>query len=955
LVFLSLNFYGYATIRCMSEHSTPLQLHCERQYQRLQQVGVITDGQTDRAIIEKLNLLIIASDFAVDTLCRQPSLLAKLDHLNEPVPELPIDDEASWPVLIRQWRARESTRVIWRDIHGIDSVQDSLSAISGMADKALQTCVSTLSAQFASRYGVVRNTDGEQQGLIVFALGKLGGGELNFSSDVDLVYAFGERGESDGARSLDAETYFTRLGQRLAQLLSDITADGFAYRVDLRLRPYGQSGRLAISTAAMEHYFQTEGRDWERYAWVKARTVAGDFDAGQACLNLLRPFVYRRYLDYGALDGLREMKTLIAAEVEKRELADNLKLGPGGIREIEFLVQAFQLIHGGREPLLRQGALLNVLPLLAQLGFLSAASAEKLQAAYLFLRRLENRVQMLRDEQTHSLPNDSFLLHRIAIALQYQDVAALHNDVKMHRDAVSEEFSHLLESKRHKPKTDAFSQYWRALPDEANATQLAGLGFLDSDALHNALRDYAKHADTLNLNTRTRSRLDHVLPMILSAAAHSSAPESALKRSLGVLYAIAKRSSYLALLEEKPAALQRLVDIVASSAWLTERLVQHPLLLDELLDHRMAQPFPDASQLQSALSDILAIADVEQSLLKLNELRQSLSFRIAKATLFKEQSAVQSSLQLANLAQHVLQAIWQLARDEMQQAHGVLSGATFAVIGYGSVGAKELGFGSDLDVVFLYEASPHAMSDGSRTLDASRYFARWAQKMISLMQTLTPAGRLYEIDMRLRPDGAKGLLVSSIESFIDYQRERAWTWEHQALVRARALAGDASLCQQFETLRSEILQRPRDQQKTRSEIMAMRQRMRSELDRSSIIRFDLKQGLGGLVDMEFFLQSRVMCLASQYPELIIPRRSPDILMALINVGDLSAEQHLDLMQQYDHLMAQSMLCSLDQRPRIIDVSIETDVEKNVRENTLSIYDSKNMNFNQAVDGVLIDR
>jgi [glutamine synthetase] adenylyltransferase / [glutamine synthetase]-adenylyl-L-tyrosine phosphorylase len=940
----------------MSEYSKALQLHSERQYQRLQHAGVILDGQVDMTMMARLKLLIISSDFAVDTLCRQPSMFAQIDQIDEPAPDLPMDDETRWPTLIRQWRARQSTRVIWRDVHNIDSVQNGLLAISKTADIALQTCLSALNAQFALRFGVVRNASGEQQSLIIFALGKLGGGELNFSSDVDLVYAFGERGESDGTRSLDAETYFTRLGQRLTQLLSDITSEGFAYRVDLRLRPYGQSGRLAISTAAMEHYFQTEGRDWERYAWVKARTVAGDFDAGQVCLDLLRPFVYRRYLDYGALDGLREMKTLIAAEVEKRELVDNLKLGPGGIREIEFLVQAFQLIHGGREPALRQGSLLNVLPLLSQLGFLPEASAEKLKAAYLFLRRLENRVQMLRDEQTHSLPHDGFLQHRIALALHYEDASQLHLDLKMHRDAVSEEFSHLLESKRHKPKTDAYSQYWRALPDEAEAKQLAGLGFIiNSDELHNALCDYAKHANLLNLNTRTRSRLDHVLPMILSAAANSTAPEAALKRSLGVLYAIAKRTSYLALLEEKPAALQRLVDIVASSAWLAERLVQHPLLLDELLDHRVVQPFPDAAQLHSTLTDILAIGDIEQSLLKLNELRQSLSFRIAKVTLFKEQSAVESSLQLANLAQHILQAIWRLARDEMQLAHGILSNAEFAVIGYGSVGARELGFGSDLDVVFLYEALPQSISDGSRALDAPRYFARWAQKMISLMQTLTPAGRLYEIDMRLRPDGAKGLLVSSIESFSDYQRERAWTWEHQALVRARALAGDTSLCQQFEAVRSEILQRPRDVEKTATEIMAMRQRMRHELDRSSVLKFDLKQGFGGLVDMEFFLQSRVMCLADKNSELLSVQRSPDILLALLHVADISAEHYDDLIQHYSYLMMQSMLCSLDQRPRIIDASIETDAVKSAREKTQYIYRSKGMDFNLPVDNVLIDQ
>jgi [glutamine synthetase] adenylyltransferase / [glutamine synthetase]-adenylyl-L-tyrosine phosphorylase len=717
------------------------------------------------------------------------------------------------------------------------------------------------------------------------------------------------------------------------------------------LRPYGQSGRLAISMAAMEHYFQTEGRDWERYAWIKARPVAGDLDTGHECLELLRPFVYRRYLDYGALDGLREMKTLIAAEVEKRELADNLKLGPGGIREIEFLVQAFQLIHGGREPALRQRSLLKALPVLVELGLLPESSAGKLQQAYFFLRRLENRVQMLRDEQTHSLPQEEFLQYRIARALNYADAEALQMDLKMHRDAVSEEFSRLLESKRHKPKTDAYSLYWRALPEQATAEQLSQLGFIDSEVLHVAMRDYAKHAAELSLNTRTRARLDHVLPMILAASAQSSAPESALKRSLSLLYAIAKRSSYLALLEETPAALQRLVDVVASSAWLAERLVQHPLLLDELLDHRIQQAFPEEASLHKTVIEITAIEDVEHGLLKLNELRQSLSFRVAKATLFQQQKAAESAQQLAVLAQAILQGVWQLAKHEIENAHGKLEGARFAVIGYGSVGAKELGFGSDLDVVFLYEAPSSAISEGVRALDASRYFARWAQKMISLMQTLTPAGRLYEIDMRLRPDGAKGLLVSTIESFSEYQHARAWTWEHQALVRARALAGDEELCRKFHGVREAVLKNHSDQEKTHQDILSMRQRMRTELDRSTLARFDLKQGLGGLVDLEFFLQSSVMCLASLHPELLEFQRSPDILQALYQANDLTIVQLNALLELHEHLMMESMRCSLDQRPRILEAHLQADNFKALSNAALQIYQTKGLDFRQVASAI----
>jgi [glutamine synthetase] adenylyltransferase / [glutamine synthetase]-adenylyl-L-tyrosine phosphorylase len=938
----------------MSDHSIALQIHLERQYERLLEAGALSNDVLKHSLKSSWMPLIIASDFAVDTLCRQPLLAEQIDDRGAESLVLS-EDETRWPATVRQWRARQSTRVIWRDVHAMDSVLESLQAISQIADTALQACLSALSRQFESRYGQVRNVAGTPQGLIVFGLGKLGGNELNFSSDVDLVYAFGERGESDGARSLEAETYFTRIGQRLAQLLSDITEDGFSHRVDLRLRPYGQSGRLAISSAAMEHYFQSEGRDWERYAWIKARPVAGDLQAGRECLDLLRPFVYRRYLDYGALDGLREMKTLIAAEVEKRELADNLKLGPGGIREIEFLVQAFQLIHGGREPVLRQRSLLKALPALVDLGFLPGKSADKLQSAYFFLRRLENRVQMLRDEQTHSLPQDEFLQYRIAKALQYEDVEALQFDLKNHRDAVSEEFSRLLETKRHKPKTDAYSLYWRALPDQANAMQLAELGFIESESLHAALRDYARHAQALNLNARTRTRLDHVLPMILAAAANSVAPEAALKRSLGLLYAIAKRSSYLALLEETPAALQRLVDVVASSAWLAERLVQHPLLLDELLDHRMVQAFPDAKSLLKTTMQILSYDDVEQSLLKLNELRQSLSFRIAKATMFKQQSAAESAQQLAALAQAILQAIWHLAKHEIETAHGIFPDTHFAVMGYGSVGAKELGFGSDLDVVFLYQAPVAGMSSGARALDASRYFARWAQKMISLMQTLTPAGRLYEIDMRLRPDGAKGLLVSTIESFAEYQHARAWTWEHQALVRARALAGDQILCDKFEKVRTEILQKPRDSQKAWHDVLVMRQRMRNELDRSTPARFDLKQGFGGLVDLEFFLQAQVMCLANEQPALLAFQCSPDILQALLKSDDLDAEQYHDLMRLYENLMSQSMACSLDQRPRMTEISVEMDENILLRQTAMNIYRSKGMDFNQRVDAALIDQ
>lgn len=917
-----------------------LQALVQRHLDRLLQAN--TDALSRNEIEEKYASLAVVSDFAIDTLCQQPENWQQLETAEIPPLAYSIDDDSQWPQQLRRWRRLQSTRVIWRDLYEHDNVETSLGTISEIADMALSESVRVISALFESRYGLIKNPDGERQSFVVFGLGKLGGGELNFSSDVDLVYAYPQQGESDGARSLDSEAYFTRLGQRLAQLLGDITSDGFSHRVDLRLRPYGNSGRLALSFAAMEHYFQTEGRDWERYAWVKARPVAGDITAGERCLESLRPFVYRRYLDYTALDGLREMKAMIAAEVEKRELADHLKLGPGGIREIEFLVQALQLIHGGREPVLRQRSLLKAMQMLVQAGHLPEATAEKLKAAYLFLRRVENRVQMLRDEQTHSLPQDALMRYRIARGLNYANATELENALQVHRDFVSEEFSRLLASKRHKAKTTAYGDYWRGLPEQSTQQQLSDLGFNASEDLHQALLDFCKHSTVQSFNEKARSRLDHVLPLILEAAAKSVAPEAAMTRSLSLLHAIAKRTSYLALLEEKPVALQRLVDVVARSAWLSERLVEHPLLLDELLDHRVAQAFPNHAQLQAMAKQALAIGDTELALTALNEMRQSLSFRIAQATLFQQQAASKSAEQLAVLAEVILQAVLALARAEIQAPHGVIEGAGFAIVGYGSVGAKELGFASDLDVVFLHNAAASAVSNGNRALDAQRYFARLAQKIISLMQTITPAGRLYEVDMRLRPDGAKGLLVSSLESFEQYQKTRAWTWEHQALVRSRSLAGDMEVRVRFEEIRTQALQAHRDLAKINTDVSSMRQRMRNELDRSMGIRFDLKQGIGGLVDMEFFLQARVLALANSNKAVLAVQRSPEILRVLESIGDISSSDAKILHSHYENLIAHSMVCSLDQRPRVTNMTDELQAQC---EQVSNVYARMGLDFN----------
>ncbi|MCC8364422.1 bifunctional [glutamate--ammonia ligase]-adenylyl-L-tyrosine phosphorylase/[glutamate--ammonia-ligase] adenylyltransferase [Lysobacter sp. A6] len=863
-----------------------------------------------------------ASDFAIDTLLRQPALVDTLASFAPPASlVLARDARRDWGTLLRRHRTAESTRLVFRDVAGVDDVDATLAGSTRLADQCLQVALEALEVEFAERFGRVRAPDGSAQRLVVFGLGKLGGGELNFSSDVDLVYAYPQEGEADGPRSLAAEDYFARLGQQLAKLLDEVTADGFSHRVDLRLRPFGNAGRVALPFAAMESYFQREGRDWERYAWQKARPVAGDVAAGLRFLETLRPFVYRRYLDYGALDGLREMKAAIAAEVARKELADDVKRGPGGIREIEFLVQALQLIRGGREPALRERRLLPALDALVDAGQVSTEAGAALTDAYRFLRRLENRLQMLRDAQTHALPQGELDRHRIARGLGFDDWTGLRTTLDAHRGRVATEFEALLAPRGRTAAPSELATYWRALPDAGDAQTLTDAGFRDSETLDGSLRDFARAPGVRTLSDATRARLDRVLPALLASAARATQPDAALRRVLPLLHTLLRRASYLALLDEQPPALARLVDVVSGSALLAERIAAHPLLLDELLDRRTNEAMPAREDFVAACSATLRDDDAEAALMALNEVRQALSFRIALATLDARQSAQDSARLLAWLADAVVQVVLELAQREVERAHGRVPGARFAVLGYGSLGGQELGFGSDLDLVFLYDAPPDAHSDGARPLDASRWFARLAQKIVALLGTVTGAGRLYDVDVRLRPDGAKGLLVSSLASFSDYQRERAWTWEHQALVRALGVAGDATLIADFERVRAETLARARDPETLRGEIVQMRQRMRAELDRTDAARFDLKQGDGGLVDLEFLLQWGVLDRADENAAWLKPRDTPGLLRLACEDGLYDRERCDALLAAHAALLDAGLKCTLDRRPRI---TAETD-------------------------------
>lgn len=910
------------------EISTSLEvaLHAlvERRLDALAEVRPL-DIDTRRA----LQRLAVASDFALDVLRRQPALI-DLRHRPAPAPALDSAQPEAAMTLLRRWRATASTVLVARDVDGLDAVDATLFGSTAIAETALQLALQQAEGEFAPRFGAVRDAQGRVLRLVVLGLGKLGGGELNFSSDVDLVYAYPRVGTSDGPRALDAETYFVRLGQRLVQLLDAPTVDGFCHRVDLRLRPFGDSGRLALSFDAMEAYFQREGRDWERYAWLKARPVAGDCAAGEDFIDALRPFVYRRYLDFTALDSLREMKAMIEAEVARKDMADDLKRGPGGIREVEFLVQALQLIRGGRESALRQRGLLPALTALAVAGHLPAATARRLDEAYRFLRRVENRVQMLRDAQVHALPTDPLDRLRIARGLGFDDVAAMDAELHGHREVVAAEFAAVLgagtrtdrgghgevNGRGSDTRIEAIASYWQALPEGGESRVLAAAGFADSENADAALRQLASSSLRRGLSSRATAWFDRIVPTFVAQAAVSPAADASLARGIALLTAIGRRSSYFALLAEQPSALARLAEVCAGSALLAERLTEHPLLLDELLDVRAAGPLPDPANIACEIAGLATLHhDAEATLLALNERRHSLAFRIGLAWRAGRLDAIAATRQLATVAEVVVRVALDLALREVGRVHGSIEGGSFAVLGYGSIGAQELGFASDLDLVFVHGADPQALSNGPRPLDAGRFYLRVAQKLVALLDTPTAAGKLYEVDARLRPDGTKGLLVVHVDSFAAYQRERAWTWEHQALVRMRPLVGDAALLAKLDSLRGEILLRPREPAALAGDIAAMRERMRRELDRSDALHFDLKQGEGGLVDLEFGLQHAVLRHAAQHPALLTPRHTVDLLATLHGLGLLDADTTHGLGAAHAALVDLSLGCTLDRRWR----------------------------------------
>ena len=888
----------------------------------------------DAGVAERIRRTLLASDFAFETWRNQPQLLspqglerlrsgsdaaARIDTLKRDA------DETAYMAALRRFRHAEALRLVFRDVNGLDELPEILSATSVLYEALLGSALEWSERMLAERYGHARGEDGSVQRLIVIGFGKLGGSELNFSSDIDLVLAYPQGGESDGSRSLDNSEYFVRVGRQLVRLLHEPTTDGICARVDLRLRPFGNAGRLALPFSAMEQYYQRDGRDWERYAWIKARAVTGDRSAGKQLQEMLRPFVYRKYLDYTAFAGLREMKSLIDAEVARKDLADNLKLGPGGIREIEFIVQLVQLIRGGREPSLRVRGLLPALTACEARGHIPATRARALREAYVFLRKLENRVQMLRDAQTHDLPEDALTRERLALGLDYPAWEPLAEELARHRDIVATEFAAVLMpeggAKASVPAADAV--LWKQACDESlSASMMEASGFTPGADAAEVLLKLPQAAPLRAMSPRTREQLDHLIPQLLSVARQTSAPVACLLRLCRLIQTVARRPSYLSLLEEQPAARKRLAQLFADSAFLAERVIAQPLLLDDVLDPRIDQLPLKRADISAEIAHVLTTLDereAEAELERINEFKSSIAFRLGLAFNDGRADAVATARRLAALAESVVNAVAALAEREVIAQHGRLpgQGSGFSVLGYGSLGGEELGFASDLDLVFVFDGQrAQETSDGARPLDGSRWYQRLTQRVVNWLTVLTRAGRLYEVDTRLRPDGSKGLLVGSLEAFVTYQESRAWTWEHQALLRARPVAGDAALNNELAEVRRRTLAVPRDRAAVIGEVSSMRQRWRAERDRSDATQIDLKQGHGGLLDIEFALQGLVLAHAAKAPALLAITANAGLIEACRDAGLLDTAQANCLTLAHAELLRRALLCTLDLRSRI---------------------------------------
>lgn len=887
-----------------------LRQHAEQSWHTALAEQKINPPNWPQAVFEQCIRTFTLSEFVLNQACRDPLYFIEQlnqgeldkgknpDSFQQQLTEITQQslDEVNLLEQLRKYRNRQYLRIIWRELNRLTDLDGTCQELSALADSCIETTYQWLYQQHCQLFGTPIGRHSQQpQHMVVLGMGKLGAYELNLSSDVDLIFTYPEAGETQGAkRNLDNQEFFTRLGQKLIKALDSITLDGFVFRVDMRLRPYGSSGPLLFSFTAIEQYYQNQGRDWERYAMIKARVVAGDQSAGAKLLHILKPFVYRRYLDFSAIEALRSMKQLIQQEVRRKDMDDNIKLGSGGIREVEFIAQAYQLIHGGRDLSLQQRHLLVTLDTLAIQGYMPTDSVVALKDAYRFLRFTEHGLQAIADLQTQQLPSSKEERARLAVIMGFAEWTEFEQQLHNKRRIIEQHFRDVIADPDEEDEEYIGGEWlpvWEASIEENSILQqLSEAGFNDANTAWQRLLQLRNSSQVRAMQRVGRERLDAFMPRFLCHAVEHEQPDLVLERVLPLIEAVARRSAYLVLLTENPGALSRVIELCAASPWIATQLALFPALLDELLNAgRLYRP-PLAPELAAELRERLMRIpedDLEQQMDVLRHFKLAHRLRVAASEIAGTLPLMKVSDYLTWLAEAILEQVLKLVWKDMVRKHGQPKRddnspceLNFVIIGYGKLGGIELGHGSDLDLVFLYDADPLAETDGPRPMDGAQFYTRLGQKLISMLTTRTTSGALYEVDMRLRPGGDSGLLVNSLSAFARYQEHEAWTWEHQALVRARILTGCRDLTARFEQVRLQILGRQRELVHLREEVSQMRAKMRNNHGTATTqggladnafcadVSFDLKQDAGGIVDLEFMVQYAVLAWSWQYPQLV---------------------------------------------------------------------------------------
>jgi len=846
----------------------------------------------------------------------------QLDSLKGQV--LALDDEAAVMRLLRQFRNQKMMLLAWHDLLGAELTL-ILKRLSTLADVLIQSAVAWATQAAVKRWGVPRDEEGREQKLIVIGMGKLGAYELNFSSDIDLIFCYPSAGETDGRRSTTNGEFFTRVCQTLVRLLDKQTMDGFVFRVDTRLRPYGDSGALVLNHDAMEIYYQSHAREWERYAMVKARLITGDEEDTAYLNSILASFVYRRYLDYGVFDSIRVMKRQIEAQLKQKGVEDNVKLGPGGIREIEFIGQAFQLIRGGRDKPLQERGILSILGLLGERNCIPQQAADELKQDYDYLRRLENHIQQIDDKQTHLLPNTAIDQERLVLAMRVASWDVLVEQTKKVMARVHGYFDTLIDFAPALETTNEFN--WIEL-DHAELTQyLQAENTAVSESVLVDIIHFCQSYPVRQLQEKGRQYFMQLMPMLLDALLVKESHERTLSAFLQMLEKICNRTVYLVLLVENKLVFEQLLRLAKLSPWIITQVTRSPILLDELIDPvSLYNPLSKEElivELDMAL-DAVDAGDVEGQMEALRIFKQVNVLRVAAADLTGVIPLMIVSDKLTAISEVIVEKSVNLAWRSVCATYGAPNNACadvvsgFAVIGYGKMGGLELGFSSDLDVVLLHkDVSLDEMTTGGREISLAEFYTRLTRKLISLLTTRTFSGPLYEIDLRLRPNGDSGLLVSSESAFATYQQEKAWTWEHQALIRARFVAGCEDMALAFKRIRDNILAKPRAVDTLKSDIVEMREKMRTALSKSKTGCFDLKHGVGGIVDIEFIVQFGVLANASKYAALLVYTDNIRLLLELNKIGFLSDSQQSVLSLAYKTYREASHHASLAERPTLV--------------------------------------